>query len=83
MVIAWTKQVGAKYYFRHESQMGHAIRPPHDCSLCALTPNAQKKDVVYGLLFFPQDLADFDSLTLLETLFELQLADVWLLVVSN
>ena len=25
MVIAWTKQVGAKGYFRHESQMGHAL----------------------------------------------------------
>ena len=27
MVIEWTKQAGAKVYFRHESQMGHAIEP--------------------------------------------------------
>ena len=27
MVIAWRKQARAKGYFRHESQMGHAIAP--------------------------------------------------------
>ena len=27
MVIAWRKQAGAKYCFRLESQMGHAIGP--------------------------------------------------------
>ena len=27
MVIAWTKQAGAKGHFRHESLMGHALGP--------------------------------------------------------
>ena len=58
MVIAWTKQVGAKGYFRHESQMGHEIEP--STSLTNMHPQRlrQKKDVVYGLLFLLHGSAD-------------------------
>ena len=58
MVIAWTKQVGAKYYFRHESQMGHAIAPSTAVAYVYREDMREKKDVVYGLLFLLHDLAD-------------------------
>ena len=58
MVIAWTKQVGAKYYFRHESQMGHAIGPSTTVVNVYSQQMREKKDVVYGLLFLLPDLAD-------------------------
>ena len=58
MVIAWTKQVGAKYYFRHESQMGHAIAPSTAVAYVYREDMREKKDVVYGLLFLLHDSAD-------------------------
>ena len=58
MVIAWTKQAGAKGDFRHEFQMGHAIATLHDCSLCASTANAPKKRCGLWLTFLLHDLAD-------------------------
>ena len=67
MVIAWTKQVGAKYYFRHESQMGHAIGYFTTVAYMHRQHMGQKNNVVYGLLFLLHDLADRRFLrTLLE-----------------
>ena len=58
MVIAWTKQARAKGYFRHESQMGHAIAPSTTLVYAYWQQMRQKKGVVYGLLFLLHDLAD-------------------------
>ena len=58
MVIAWTKQAGAKGDFRHEPQMGHAIRPSTTVVYVHRQQMHQKKDVVYGLLFLLHDFAD-------------------------
>ena len=58
MVIAWTKQAGAKGHFRHESQMGHAIAPSTAVAYVYREDMREKKDVVYGLLFLLHDLAD-------------------------
>ena len=58
MVIAWTKQEGAKCHFRHESQMGHAIGSSTAVANVYSQQMRQKKDVVYGLHFLLHDLAD-------------------------
>ena len=58
MVIAWTKQAGAKGDFRHEPQMGHAIRPSTTVVYVHRQQMHQKKDVVYGLLFLLHGSAD-------------------------
>ena len=58
MVIALTKQAGAKGYFHHESQMGHAIGPCTTVACLYSQQMRQKKDAVYGLLFLLHDLAD-------------------------
>ena len=58
MVIALTKQAAAKSYFRHKSQMGHAIGPSTTVVHVHRRQMRQKKDVVYGLLFLLHDLAD-------------------------
>ncbi len=58
MVIAWTKQAGAKGHFRHESQMGHAIAPSTAVAYVYREDMREKKDVVYGLLFLLHDFAD-------------------------
>ena len=51
MVIALTKQAGAKGDFRHESQTGHALGPSTTVVYVYRQQMRQKKDVVYGLLF--------------------------------
>ena len=58
MVIAWTKQAGAKGNFRHESLMGHALGPSTTVVYVYRQQMRKKKDVVYGLLFLLHDLAD-------------------------
>ena len=58
MVIAWTKQAGAKGHFRHESLMGHAIGPSTTVAHVHRQHLRKKKDVVYGLLFLLHDSAD-------------------------
>mgnify|MGYP001495345632 CR=1 FL=1 len=58
MVIAWTKQPGAKGHFRHEMQMGHAIGPSTAVADVHRQRLRQKKDVVCGLLFLLRDSAD-------------------------
>ena len=65
MVIAWTKQAGAKGHFRHESQMGHAIAPSTAVAY-VYREDMREKDVVYGLLLL-HDFADLDIRTLHET----------------
>ena len=62
MVIAWRKQAGAKYCFRLESQMGHAIGL-HDGSLCESITYAQKKKMWFMAYFFL--LHDFADLGLM------------------
>ena len=58
MVIAWTKQAGAKGDFRHKSRMGHALGPSTTVVYMYRQQMRKKKDVVYGLLFLLHDLAD-------------------------
>ena len=58
MVIAWTKQAGAKGNFRHESLMGHALGPSTTVVYVYRQQMRKKKDLVYGLLFSLHDLAD-------------------------
>ena len=58
MVIAWTKQAGAKGHFRHESLMGHALGPSTTVVYVYRQQMRKKKDVVYGLLFLLHDFAD-------------------------
>ena len=58
MVIAWTKQVGAKGYFRHESQMGHALGQSTTVAYVYWHQIREKKDAVYGLLFLLHDLTE-------------------------
>ena len=58
MVIAWTKQAGAKGDFRHKSQMGHALGPSTTVVYMYRQQMRKKKDLVYGLLFSLHDLAD-------------------------
>ena len=58
MVIAWTKQAGAKSCFRHESQMGHTIGPSTTAVFVYSHQMRQKNYVVYGLLFSLHDLAN-------------------------
>ena len=57
MVIAWTKQPGAKGHFRHESLMGHVIGPSTTVAHVHRQHLRKKKDVVYGLLFLLHDFA--------------------------
>ena len=58
MVIAWTKQAGAKGNFRHESLMGHALGPSTTVVYVYRQQMRKKKDVFYGLLFLLHGLAD-------------------------
>ena len=58
MAIAWRKYAGSKAFFRHESEMGHALGPSTTVVYVYRQQMRKKKDVVYGLLFFLQDLAD-------------------------
>ena len=58
MVIALTKQAGAKGYFQHEFHMGHAIGPCTAVACVYSQQIRQKKDAVYGLLFLLHGLAD-------------------------
>ena len=83
MVIAWTKQAGAKGDFRHESQMGHAIEPPMTVVCVHWHRMRKKKDVVYGLLFFLQDLADLRFTNPIRNPCSNSSLLMWLLVVSN
>ena len=58
MVIALTKQARTKGHFRHESRMGHAIRPFTTVAYGHRQLMGQKKVEVYGLLFLLHDFAD-------------------------
>ena len=83
MVIAWTKQAGAKGHFRHESVMGHAIGPSTTVAHVHRQHLRKKKDVVYGLLFFLQDLADLRFTNPIRNPCLNSSLLMWLLVVSN
>ena len=58
MAIAWRKYAGSKAFFRHESEMGHALGPSTTVVYVYRQQMRKKKDVVYGLLFLLHDLAD-------------------------
>ena len=58
MAIAWRKYAGSKAFFRHESEMGHAIGPSTTVAYMNREHMRQKKDVVCGLLFLLHDSAD-------------------------
>ena len=55
MVIAWTKQAGAKGDFRHEPQMGHAIAHPR---LLCIGKICAKKKMWFMAAFLLHDFAD-------------------------
>ena len=61
MAIAWRKYAGSKAFFRHESEMGHAIEPFTIVAYVHRQLLHKKKDVVYGLLFLLHDLAGLES----------------------